>query len=46
MDSIILHNMIVEARRNGYESEMWKLALQAVDRGMLIDDQGLVKEFI
>lgn len=34
--SIILHNMIVEARLNGYKSELWKLTEDSLNNGMFI----------
>lgn len=42
---IILHNMIVEARRDGYQSEFFQNALEAVECGLFIDEQGVEKPF-
>lgn len=38
--AIILHNMIVEVRRAGYESEPYKLAEVAADRGYILNEKG------
>lgn len=42
---IMLHSLIVEARRDGYGSELYKLSLVAVDRGYFCDESGVNKEF-
>lgn len=42
---IIIHNMIVEARRDGYNSEFFSLASDAADKGFFIDENGNEKEF-
>lgn len=44
--SIILHNMIVEERRDGYDSQICKLASEAVDRGFFLDENGEEKPFV
>lgn len=38
--AIILHNMVVEARRDGYHSELWILAEIAAKRGFYLDVNG------
>lgn len=43
--AIILHNMIVEWRRDGYHSELWRDALDAIGKGMFIDENGQEKKF-
>lgn len=43
--AIIFHNMIVEARRDGYESELYKLVEVAVDRGYFVNKNGENNEF-
>lgn len=42
---IILHNMIVEARRDGYESELFNEAKKSIERGMFLDENGNEKPF-
>lgn len=44
--SIIFHNMIVEARRDGYESQLCILASENVKRGFCIDENGEEKCFV
>ena len=46
MTDIIMHNMIVEIRREGYESELFMEAERAVEKGRLLDENGVEKEFI
>lgn len=36
--AIIMHNVIVEERLNGYDSEMFKRSLDAEESGMIIDE--------
>lgn len=43
--AIILHNMVVEARRDGYKSELWSLAEDAVEKGLFLDENGEQKTF-
>lgn len=44
--AIIMHNMIVEARRDGYESQLFAIAEEAVSRnGNFIDEDGNEKTF-
>lgn len=43
--AIILHNMVVELRRDIYESDLWKLSQTAVGRGMILDSDGIEKKF-
>lgn len=42
---IIMHNMVVEARRDGYASRLYDDGLQAVEQGCLLDENGNEKEF-
>lgn len=44
--AIIPHNMIVEARRNGDKSELFKLAQESKRRGLLINENGEEREFV
>lgn len=44
--SIILHIIIVEARRYGYEREVFREAEKAVNNGMLIDNDDRPTKFI
>lgn len=39
-ESIILYNMILEARRDGYVSQLCKLACEAMGRGFFLDENG------
>lgn len=43
--AIILHNMIFEYRRDGYESEIGAIAEAAVVPGLFIDERGEEKPF-
>ena len=43
--AIILHNMILEWRRDGYVSEMWSKAEISVEQGLVIDSEGNEKPF-
>lgn len=42
---IILHNMIVELRRDGYESELFAEAEKAIEDGLFINEHGREKDF-
>ena len=42
---IILHNMVVEAHRDGYQSEIFVFAHNAVQNGMFFDEHGAEKPF-
>lgn len=44
--AIILHNMVVESRRDGYESELWKEAIDVVESGYFLDEAGGQKQFM
>lgn len=41
----ILHSMIVEARRNGYGSELWRVAEEAASRLIFLNEAGEEKSF-
>lgn len=43
--AIILHNMVVKARRDGYKSELWPLAKKAVEMGLFIDEHRESQKF-
>lgn len=43
---IILHNMIVECRRDGYASQLFEHAREAADSGMFVDENGNEKPFV
>lgn len=43
--AIILHNMIMEARRDGYKSELHEFALAAASKGSFLDERGEEKEY-
>lgn len=42
---IIMHNMIVEIRRDGYDSELFNEAQKCIERGMCLDKNGNEKPF-
>lgn len=42
---IIIQNMILELRREGYESELLVEAETAIEEGLFIDENGNEKEF-
>ena len=37
---LILHNMIVELRRDDYDSQLWELASSAVGLNLIIEENG------
>lgn len=41
--AIILHNMIVEQRLNGYQSELFGLFKTAAEKGLFLDENGVDK---
>lgn len=43
--AVIMDNMIVEESQNSYVSELFDRALDAVERGMIIDDFNEQKQF-
>lgn len=43
--AIILHNMIVEARRDGYNNELYELNFVASQKGFFLDKNGLEKAY-
>lgn len=45
MVAIIMHNMIVELGRDGYESELFEEGKKAIERGMFIAENGDEKQF-
>lgn len=45
MTAIIMHNMIVEARRDGYESQLFNIAEEPVENGNFIDEDGNERPF-
>lgn len=40
---IFLHNMIVEARQDGYENELWALSETALEKVFFLDENGVAK---
>lgn len=43
--AIIMHNMIVELRHDGYESQLFEEAKVAIERGIFLNEEGEEKEF-
>lgn len=44
--AMVLHNLIVESRRNGYESELYTLAEDTVRKGFILEEIGSGKAFV
>lgn len=44
--AVVLHNMVVASRRNGYESKLWRLVKEAMEKGTSKDCDCLNKPFI
>lgn len=40
---LILHSMVVDMRRNGYESEIWELVKDEAKEGMFFGENGEAK---